>query len=136
MLPTELRQFFKRYSEAFNALDANAVAQFYAEPSAIAQGGKVTFWKTRTAVIENMASLCSLYRERGYQLAEWEPSSYFGQGQSHAIVDLRWSIRWQGNAEPWVFHTGYNLTRGPEGWSIILCTAYEESTLHKLSNVA
>ncbi len=42
MLPTELRQFFKRYSEAFNALDANAVAQFYAEPSAIAQGGKVT----------------------------------------------------------------------------------------------
>jgi Domain of unknown function (DUF4440) len=136
MLPAELRLFFQRYAAAFNALDGGAVAQLYAEPSAIAQGGKVTVWATRSAVAENMVELCTLYRKRQYKAAHWELGSYLAQGGSYAIVDLRWSIHWQDPAEPWKFSTTYNLAREPEGWSIILCTAYEEDSLHQHQNVA
>jgi hypothetical protein len=136
VLPPDLRAFFERYAAAFNALDGGAVAALYAEPSAIAQDGKFTYWATTAQVQENMVALCKLYQERGFQSTDWELGAYLNQGSSYAVVDLRWQIRWREPALPWNFSTTYNLTRGSAGWSIILCTAYEEDNLHQRPNAA
>jgi hypothetical protein len=125
-LPADLRDFFDRYRNAFQALDGAAVAALYAVPSAIAQDGALTVWTGREAIAANMAALCALYRERGWRSASYEVAQWWPQGDAYAVADLRWCIAWQGDAPPWIFHTTYNLVRGEAGWRVLLCTAYDE----------
>ena len=93
-MPLEIKQFFETYRRAFNALDGQAVARLYSEPSAIAQGGELTVWPNQVAVAKNMETLCRMYKERGYVEAEFEPVQFLAQGTEYAFADLRWSIKW------------------------------------------
>ena len=131
-MPVEIRQFFERYRDAFNALDGEAVANLYAVPSGIAQDGKYTHWPEVALIHDNMVALCGLYRERGYKSAAFEPGAFLQQGENCAIADLRWTLSWSTGAEPWEFSTTYNLVRTEEGWRVLLCTAYSEARLHKV----
>ncbi len=129
-MPTEIRKFFEHYREAFNSLDGQAVAELYAVPSGIAQDRKYTHWPAFEPIRDNMVALCSLYRERGYVAAAFEPTAFLQQGKDYAIADLSWKIEWSNGAEPWQFSTTYNLVRTAEGWRVLLCTAYSEAQLH------
>ncbi len=86
----DLQDFFNRYRDAFDALDGDAVAALYAEPSAIAQGGRLTTWPDRAAVRDNMRALCAQYRARGYRGASFEPLQAQPLGPQFAWVELRW----------------------------------------------
>lgn len=130
-MPTEIRQFLERYRNAFNSLDGEAVAKLYAVPSGIAKDGNYTHWPEFEPISRNMVALCDLYRERGYDAAEFEVGAFLQQGENHAVADLRWQIKWSTGAEPWQFNTTYNLVRTPQGWRILLCTAYSEAALHR-----
>ena len=135
-MPREIRDFFESYRDAFNALDGTAVAELYAEPSGIAQDGAYTHWGQRLAVAENMQALCRLYEERGFVHAEFEPHQFIDQGAQHATVDVGWRIDWNRGREPWNFRTTYNLVRTAQGWKVLLCTAYSESSLHRSASAA
>ena len=128
-MPTEIHQFFERYRDAFNSLDGEAVARLYSVPSGIAQDGQYTHWPDFEPIRDNMVALCSLYRERGYAAAEFEPGAFLQQGEKYAIADLSWKINWSSGAAPWQFNTTYNLVRAEEGWRVLLCTAYSEAQL-------
>ena len=132
-MPTEIRQFFERYRDAFNSLDGEAVARLYSVPSGIAQDGQYTHWPDFEPIRDNMVALCSLYRERGYAAAEFEPGAFLQQGEKYAIADLSWKINWSSGAAPWQFNTTYNLVRAEEGWRVLLCTAYSEAQLYRES---
>lgn len=128
-MPKDITAFFERYRDAFNALEGAAIADLYAEPSGIAQGGTYTHWATRTTVRDNMIALCELYRGKGYAGADFEATLFIPQGDLYAIADLRWRIDWSSTEEPWVFNTTYNLVRTQQGWKVLLCTAYQEDKL-------
>jgi hypothetical protein len=130
-MPREIRHFFETYRDAFNALDGNAVAQLYAEPSGIAQDGAYTHWPSRQPIAENMTALCRLYGDKGFVRVDFEPGPFIDQGARHAVADIVWRIEWRGGQEPWQFKTTYNLLRTDAGWRVLLCTAYSEATLHK-----
>lgn len=130
-MPTEIRRFFERYRDAFNSLDGEAVAKLYSVPSGIAQDGQYMHWLEFQPIRNNMVALCTLYRERGYADAEFEPGVFLQQGLNYAIADLRWKIGWSSGAAPWEFHTTYNLVRNEEGWRVLLCTAYSEAQFHR-----
>ena len=132
-MPTEIRQFFERYRDAINSLDGGAVTALYSVPSGIAQHGQYTHWPELEPIRDNMVSLCTQYRERGYEAAEFEPSAFLQQGENYAIADLRWKIIWSSGTAPWHFNTTYNLVRTAEGWRVLLCTAYSEAQLHRES---
>jgi len=132
-MPTEIRQFFERYRDAFNSLDGEAVATLYAVPSGIAQDGQYTHWPEFERIRDNMVALCTLYRERRYEAAEFEPGAFLQQGENYAIADLSWKINWSSGTAPWRFNTTYNLVRTAEGWRVLLCTAYSEAQLHRES---
>jgi ketosteroid isomerase-like protein len=135
-MPREISTFFESYRDAFNALDGAAVADLYAEPSGIAQGGLYTYWPSRQPVTENMQALCQLYRERGFVRAEFEARQFIEQGQHFAVADLQWRIDWNEGQEPWGFRTTYNLVRTSHGWKVLLCTAYSEGALFKTESNA
>ena len=124
----------ERYREAFNALDGEAVASLYAVPSGIAQDGRYTHWSEPEPIVSNMVALCTIYRERGFEAAEFEVGTFLPQGENYAIADLRWEIKWSTGAEPWRFQTTYNLVRTEQGWRVLLCTAYSEASLHRAAN--
>jgi hypothetical protein len=130
-MPQHIRAFFEAYRNAFNDLDGQAVANLYAEPSGIAQDAVYTHWPNREPVAANMVALCDIYREKGFVRAEFEPGQYIDQGENHAVADVLWQVDWSGEQEPWRFNTTYNLVRTPEGWRVLLCTAYSEVALHK-----
>lgn len=132
-VPRDVAAFFERYRDCFNALDGAAVAELYAEPSGIAQGGTYTHWPTRAPIRDNMEALCRLYRDKGYRQAGFEIAHFIAQGSRYATADLRWRIEWLRSAEPWTFATTYNLVRTERGWQVLLCTAYEEDRLHRAS---
>lgn len=130
-MPTEIRDFFEQYRNAFNALNGSAVSQFYAEPSGITQDGIYTHWLERGSVAENMTKLCKLYKDRGFVRADFEPCQFIDQGEQYAIADLQWHIEWSDEQDPWRFKTTYNLVRTGRGWKVLLCTAYSEAALFK-----
>ena len=135
-MPKDIATFFERYRKAFNALDGAAVADLYAEPSGMAQGGTYTHWPTRIPVRENMIALCELYRVKEFARANFDTSSFMPQGDRYAMADLRWRIDWAQTEEPWVFNTSYNLLRTDQGWRIFLCTAYQEDRLFQETGAA
>ncbi len=125
----DIQAFLDRYRDAFNALDGDAVAALYAEPSGIAQGGRYTPWPDRAAVAANMRALCAMYRERGFVRAAFTTRRSLPLGRHDVVVDLDWRIDWQGGAAPWHFATAYHLMRGNEGWQVRQCIAHEEDRL-------
>ena len=134
-MPTEIRQLLERYRDAFNSLDGEAVANLYAVPSGITQDGNFTHWAEFEPIASNMVALCNLYRERGYESAEFEVGAFLQQGENYAIADLRWRINWSTGAEPWQFNTTYNLVLTSQGWRVLLCTAYSETSLHRHASI-
>ncbi|MCZ8032709.1 MAG: hypothetical protein O9339_18485 [Rubrivivax sp.] len=135
-MPREIRAFFEWYRDAFNDLDGRAVAELYAEPSGIAQDAVYTHWASKAPVVENMVTLCQLYREKGFVRADFEPGQYIEQGSHHAVADVQWRINWSEGQEPWLFQTTYNLQRTEQGWRVLLCTAYSEPALVKAASAA
>ena len=135
-MPREITTFFENYRDAFNALDGSAVAEFYAEPSGIAQDGVYTHWPDRKPVAENMTALRTLYKDKGFIRADFEPCQFIDQGENYAIADVQWRIDWSAGQEPWSFKTTYNLVRAAQGWRVLLCTAYSEAALFNAASAA
>jgi hypothetical protein len=128
-MPTEIRDFFEHYREAFDRLDGDAVARLYAVPSGILTADGYRHWPDFASVRANMVALCELYRRNGYVAARFEPAWVLEQGPTAAVADVVWRIERDGGREPWNFHTTYNLVRSPVGWRVLLCTAYDEARL-------
>ena len=129
-MPRDIMEFLEQYRSAFDRLDGAAVAELYCVPSAIVSDHGLTTWQSREPIAENMVALCKLYRENGYNQAQFQPLHFISQGDDFAVVDVEWTIERKANVDPWRFRTTYNLRRGAEGWRVLLCTAYEEKRLN------
>ena len=129
-MPRDITEFFEQYRDAFNRLDGDAIANLYCVPSGIASDRGLTTWQSREPIAENMVALCALYRANGYKQAHFQPNHFLSQGTDFAVADVEWTIEREGKADPWRFHTTYNLRRTAQGWRVVLCTAYEEKRLN------
>lgn len=130
-VPGDIITFVEGYRDAFNKLDGVAVAQWYAVPSGIASDTGYTHWPSREPVERNMVALCQLYRDNGFAAAQCAIERYLPQGNQYAVVDVHWRVDRVNGREPWVFSTTYNLMQTPQGWRVLLCTAYSEKPLNR-----
>jgi len=64
-LEREIAAFLELYRQAFDMLDADAIADLYAVPSGIVSGSVHVHWPTRDAIVANMRALCTIYRDTG-----------------------------------------------------------------------
>jgi len=129
-MPRDIKDFFEQYCDAFNRLDGDAIANLFCVPSGIVSDRGLTAWQSREPIAENMIALCALYRANGYKRASFEPSHFIAQGTDFGLADVAWTIEREAGADPWHFHTTYNLRRTANGWRVVLCTAYEEKRLN------
>ncbi len=129
-MPRDVSNFFEQYRDAFDRLDGDAIADLFCVPSGIVSDRGLTAWQSREPIVENMVALCALYRKNGYKCAHFEPNHFISQGSDFAVADIEWTIEREADAEPWHFHTTYNLRRTDAGWRVVLCTAYEEKRLN------
>lgn len=126
----EVQAFFETYRNAFNRLDGDAVADLWHSPSAISNSdgaaAHLTWWNDDEPMRANHRALCTIYRDSGYQRAEFEIVDCLPLGANHAFANLHWTL-WRGDGSRLHdFHTGYNLLRTPSGPKVLLVTAYEE----------
>lgn len=124
---SEVQAFFGRYRDAFDALDGDAVAGLWHVPSGIADAKGLTWWIAEAPMRANHRALCAVYREAGYDRAEFEIGHHEPMGRDHAFVRLRWTLRRRDGGVLQQFGTGYQLARTDAGPRILLCTAYEEN---------
>lgn len=130
-MPPEIHAFFESYRDAFNRLDGDAVARLYSVPSGIVSDRGYTHWLSYEPIAENMVALCKLYKENGFSSTSYEPVAFIAQGDNFGIADVSWTVKRFEELEPWRFNTTYNLMRTPEGWRVLLCTAYQEKRLNE-----
>jgi ketosteroid isomerase-like protein len=126
VLSDDLQAFFDSYREAFDRLDADAVARHYHVPSMLIDGDTCLIWTTEDQVLSNMRALTDHYRSDGFDHATFEARDVIQLHRDSAIVDISWVIDRAGAPAKRQFGTAYNLKRDEHGWRITVCTAYEE----------
>ena len=128
----EALAFFERYRDAFNALDADRVADLWFTPSSItdtaASGdtARVTLWTDDAAKRRNMHALCDVYVQNDYGRAEFEFDHHLRLGPNHAFVNVFWRLWRNDGSVLQEFHTAYHLLRTDAGPKVLMATAYEE----------
>ena len=128
----ETQAFFERYRDAFNALDADAVADLWHIPSSITDtpdgdiAARVTLWTDDAAKRSNMHALCDVYVQNDYGRAEFAFEHHVPLGANHAFVNVFWRLTRTDGSVLQEFHTGYHLLRTLRGPKLLMATAYEE----------
>ena len=131
----ETRAFFERYRNAFNALDADAVADLWHTPSCITDCAKhgraaeLTLWDDDASMRRNMHALCGVYMLNDYERAEFEFVQHVQLGANHAFVNVRWRLWRKDGSLLQEFHTAYNLIRTARGPRVLMATSYEEDVV-------
>ncbi len=132
MSQREVLAFFRRYRRAFDRLDANAVADLWHAPSAIAGTAagrghvQVTAWSEDKPMRDNMRALCDSYRASGYHRAEFELVGHLPLGRDQSFAQLRWTLTRRDGSVLQRFGTGYHLVRTAPGVRVLAAAAYEE----------
>ena len=132
MSRSEVTQFFDSYRAAFNRLDGGAIADCWHVPSGITHAANtghdaaLTWWPDDAAILNNMNTLCDLYRGIGYDHADYAMENFVPMGERHAFALLHWTIKRPDGNVLQAFRTGYNLMRTERGPKVILVTQFEE----------
>ena len=128
----ETHAFFERYRAAFNALDADAVADLWHTPSCItdstSDGGiaALTLWVEDPPMRRNMRALCDVYRLNNFSRAEFAFEQHVQLGANHAFVNVAWHLWRKDGSLLQAFRTAYNLVRAARGTKVLMAIAYEE----------
>jgi hypothetical protein len=128
----ETEAFFERYRDAFNALDADAVADLWHTPSSITDtapgevAARVTLWTHDAPKRSNMRALCDVYVLNDYDRAEFTVAQHVPLGPNHAFAHLHWRLWRKDGSLMQEFRTAYHLLRTAMGPKVLMATAYEE----------
>lgn len=130
MTRAEVDAFFRRYRDAFNRLDGDAVADLWHSASGIADNGdshgQLTWWSSDAPMRDNHRALCEVYRRADYGRADFEIAHHEPMGAHHAFVRVRWTLTRRDGSLLQRFATGYQLLRSAAGPRVLLATAFEE----------
>ena len=129
----EVESFFEDYRARFNRLDGDAVADMWHTPGPITHRAKgvnhaaLTPWTEDAPMRANMRALCDVYRNDGYDHANFALDSCESMGEHHAFAVVSWTLTRADDSLLQQFKTGYNLMRTTDGPKVILVTQFEEN---------
>ena len=104
-LNMKLDAFFSQYTQAFDALSAESIADLYRLPCATSDGDGVNVYSDRQSLIEKFAGNCDAMKGFGYQksifriLEQQDLGEDFGAGLYAVEVDYLIREEWARTAE-------------------------------------
>ena len=87
-----MEEFFKKYTEAFDALNSEAIANLYRLPCAISDADGTQIFTNRSALIEKFALNCKSMLNFGYQRAQFKIVQEQPLGQDKVSVTIAWRV--------------------------------------------
>jgi ketosteroid isomerase-like protein len=110
---------FRQYTEAFQALDAHAVAQHFHEPAVLITPSDVRAFPTITAVEQGYARVMA-EMPPGYQRTEFTPMSASWLGDDLVMVNGGGVWKNAANEDLMAFGMTYTLRRTDRTWRIVV----------------
>lgn len=87
-----MNEFFREYTNAFDALDANEIASLYRIPCAISDADGDQVFSDKSALIKKFEANCKALRELGYQGAQFNIIEQQQLEQDKKSVTIGWRI--------------------------------------------
>ncbi|MBU2978808.1 ketosteroid isomerase family protein [Alteromonas sp. C1M14] len=120
-----MEEFFKKYTEAFDALNSEAIANLYRLPCAISDADGTLTFTERSALIKKFALNCESMRNFSYQSAQFKIMQEQTLGQDKVAVTVAWRVN-AGNSNI-DFHTLYVCHFIDNKWFIFSANVYQGS---------
>jgi len=122
----EAAAFFRDYSAAFAAYDADRIVDLFDLPLTVVTADRPIVYADRDAVAGYVRHLLATYREIGLAwpvpAAEWA----WPCGERLARAEVMWLLRSEERTEIMRFSTAYILRRAAAGWKLAVVISYEE----------
>ena len=120
-----MEEFFKTYTEAFDALNSEAIANLYRLPCAISDADGTQTFTDRPALIKKFALNCESMRSFGYQCAQFKVIQEQPLGQDKVAVTVAWRVN--AGSSNIDFRTLYVCHFIGEKWCIFSANVYQGS---------
>ncbi|WP_125931869.1 nuclear transport factor 2 family protein [Thiosocius teredinicola] len=118
-----MEDFFRKYSAAFDAFDAEAIASLYRLPCSIADIDGVQVFSEKTQLIKKLDASCNTMRGFGYKRSEFRMRAHEKLGEDGVAANIDWRIITTG--EDIDFRTLYVLHRVDGAWRIFNVNVYQ-----------
>ncbi len=90
-------ELFQRYTHAFDAMDASAIAQLYTLPCATSDGDGSRVFNDRDSLESKFTVNCKDMQAMGYQYAEFSVLNVIALGDSAKAAQLGWRVHLDGS---------------------------------------
>ncbi len=122
-----LRDYFKRYGDAFEAYDADAIASHFALPALFVRDGVTVHVDSREALMESVESLLALHRAWDVEKARVAHVTELEAAPGHRIARVDWRLGRRLSRLGWTYATTYVLVpdETEDGWQIAAALTHD-----------
>ena len=123
MLEDSIRDFWKQYTAAFEAIDGNRIAALYYIPTLTMRGdGSIHCLQSREELARFFQGVADSYYQEGYRGGSFENLQVTPIGGRSALATLDWQMRRADGSLIREWRQSYNLVRIAGGWQILVST--------------
>ena len=122
MVVEALREFFQSYQTAWDALDAQAIAEHYLVTAIIRDGDGLKTYSSQADLLVKFDDNCRGMQAMGYRRSSVSEGTVIESGENGATVDLGWTVLvGEGQVS---FRTTYMCTQVDGQWKIMAASVY------------
>lgn len=120
-----LAPFFERYAQAFEAFDADAIAERFAVPCLFVRDGVTEAATSRQTVTDSVEALLALHRAWDVQRARIAEITLLQHGPHHTMARVDWALSRRGSRMRWTYATTYTLVPWGDDWHIAVAVTHD-----------
>ncbi len=122
-LNDEIRDFFKHYAEASEAIDGKRIAALYYMPTLTMRGdGSIHCLQSREELARFFQSVVDTYYRDGYRGGGFKNLQVIPIGGRSALATMDWEMRRADGSLIREWRQSYNVVRFAAGWQILVST--------------
>jgi len=124
-----MNNFFQKYSEAFDSLDANTIASLYMTPCATSDSDGVQVFYNRESLLKKFHNNCLSMKSMGYKSSNFNILSETNLGKESKAINIGWRVELEKSEIE--FRSLYICQKSNNRWLIFSANVYEGSFLNE-----
>jgi ketosteroid isomerase-like protein len=120
-----MEEFFQKYTEAFDSLDANAIADLYMLPCSASDGDGANVFSNRESLVEKFSGNCTSMKGMGYKHSKFSILDVTDMGGIAKAVVIGWRVFTTGSE--FEFRTLYVCHNINGAWRVFSANVYQGS---------